>query len=139
MSWLTKQSGFSLPELIAVLVIVAALGATAVARFSNNTAFELQSSRDQIVSVFITAQQLAMVRSETIQFSTVGNQITILQDGTNVQADGISFPQPLGSGQSITSAIFDFNRLGQTQAATLVLTKGSDSVAIAVATTGFVQ
>jgi len=133
------QNGFTLIELIAVLVIVAALGATAVARFANNSVFELQASRDQVVSALLSAQQLAMVQNDDVRFSTQGNQLDILQDGTSVSIDGVVYPINLGSGQAITGADFDFDRLGQTQPATLTLSKSGELVTISVTATGFVQ
>ncbi len=133
------QNGFTLIELIAVLVIVAALGATAVARFANNSVFELQASRDQVVSALLSAQQLAMVQNDAVRFSTQGNQLDILQDGTSVSIDGVVYPINLGSGQAITGADFDFDRLGQTQPATLTLSKSGELVTISVTATGFVQ
>ena len=122
-----------------MLVIVAALGATAVARFANNSVFELQASRDQVVSALLSAQQLAMVQNDDVRFSTQGNQLDILQDGTSVSIDGVVYPINLGSGQAITGADFDFDRLGQTQPATLTLSKSGELVTISVTATGFVQ
>jgi len=133
------QNGFTLVELISVLVIVAVIGVTASSRFISNTAFELQEGRDQIVLAFRSAQQLAMTQVASVSFSSSASTIDVRQDGSSVILNGLQYPVALENDQRVSSRTFNFDRLGRTDAGTLTLSKSGTSVSISVSSSGFIQ
>lgn len=136
---LTANQGFTLIELIAILVIVAALGATVLPRLINQSSFQLQSGRDTLVSAFLSAQQLAMTRTSAVTLSLQANQIDVQADGVSQRLGDIQFPLSLSTGLSLSSHSFTFDRLGRTQAANITLSAGGNSLVITVSEMGYAQ
>lgn len=111
--------------------------------------FQLQASRDQVITAFFAAQQRAMAQSQAIQFSINSpNQIDIREDTdgdgdfsdeSSITAGGVRYPISLLPNQSITSANFIFDRFGKTSAATLTLSQSGGSVTIQVSSTGYIR
>src|SRR5690606_16015807 len=111
----------------------------AVQALMPSESFQLQASRDQVVTAFFTAQQLAMAQEDNVELITNGtNQIDVQVDGASITVAGVSYPILLQNNQSLTAATFSFNRLGQTSANSLTLSQGSSSVAISVSATGYI-
>ena len=76
----SRDKGFTLIELIAVIVILGIVSVSISSRFANTTVFELQQSRDDTVAALLFAQQVAMARdsaSNPIRFISSGNSITV--------------------------------------------------------------
>ncbi len=55
-----KKSGFTLIELVIVIILLGILAATAIPKFVGNDGFEAQAYRDQLVQLLKTVQQQAM-------------------------------------------------------------------------------
>jgi len=55
-----KKSGFTLIELVIVIILLGILGATAIPKFVGNDGFEAQAYRDQLLQLLKTVQQQAM-------------------------------------------------------------------------------
>jgi MSHA pilin protein MshC len=143
------QAGFSLLELLAVLVLLAILSAVVSIGTLPASSFQLQASRDRLVAAFFSAQQRAMVQTRPVRLTLAApNQIDIREDSdldgsfadeASLSLGGTQFPQTLLPNQSLTPAVFDFDRLGKTSVATLVLSDGASSVTLAVSATGFID
>lgn len=131
--------GFSLVELIAVMLIVGILSVSAISKISPSTTMQLQSSRDTLVAAFRSAQQLAMVRQSVITLDTTSSTVEIYIDGANASVGGVQYPITLIPGQTLTPASFTFDRLGHTNAATLVLSQKGDVVTVAIDKSGYVR
>ncbi len=148
MTGLNVSRGFSLVELIAVLMLAAVLAASVVGRvFSNNT-YALQSSRDQLVAAVASAQQLAMVQRDPIRLTTSGSSIDIRRDqnrdgnfsaSESVRIDGQRFPVELGRNRTVSTATLDFNRLGRTSAASIIVGYSGATVSVSVSASGYAQ
>ncbi|MCB1667848.1 MAG: type II secretion system protein [Porticoccaceae bacterium] len=132
-----RQSGFTLIELIAVILILSVLTAGVASQFSNTSQFQAMTTRDDIVAGLFYAQQIALARAatdNTVAFVSSGNSIDVLEDGTTV--NGI-YPLTLPGGFTLTSATLNYDKLGRTTATALTLSDGSSSVVIQVSASGY--
>jgi len=144
-----KQLGFTIIELVAVLVLVGLLGATASSRLFSPSTFGLQASRDQVVSAFRSAQQLAMTQGLDVRFSSSAGSIDIRQDNNSdsiygatesVRIDGVQYPFDFNTSQSLTISQFDFTTgLGRTSAGSITISQDGASVVVSVSSAGFVE
>lgn len=141
-----NHQGFTLIELITVLVLMSVLGAYALPRMTDTGVQQVQTGRDDIVAALFSAQQLAMVRSSDIQLSTTATQVDIRLDtngngiflpAESVMVGGVQYPVTLPFGVTVDVATFDFDRLGRTAASTLTVAKGSASAIITVSSSGY--
>ena len=81
-----------------------------------------------------------MTQSQSVSLVTTSSQIDVRVAGSSTRAGGIQFPIDLLSSQSLTSATYNFNRLGEPDnTATLNLSQSGNTVAITVSATGFTQ
>lgn len=141
-----QQNGFTLIELVSVMVIISVISVTSLSRITPTDTFQLQASRDQLVAAFFSAQQQAMVQTQAIQLSTRGQAIDIKQD-TNADGSfasepslslgGVTYPLSIRANQSLSESSFVFNRLGQTTAGTVTVSMGENNVLVNVSATGF--
>lgn len=134
--------GFSLIELIAVLVVLGVISIVATSRFSNTDVAAVQSARDQALTAFFSAQQLAMARaSDTnpIQVTVTANSLNVTESGSSVTATGSSYPITLPQGVAITGGTgsYSFDKLGRTSEGQLVIARGSTSATINVEASGY--
>ena len=58
-----RQSGFSLVELVIVVILVSIMGVAVMSRFSDNSGFNTLAARDGIVATALAAQQAALGRN----------------------------------------------------------------------------
>ncbi len=124
-----QQQGFTLVELIAILILVAILATVSTSRFANNNLFAVQAARDDIVAGLFFAQQAAIARDS----NSSGPNITFVAntDAIDVQQNGRSllnsvYPLSLrGVTLNPTPLTLNYDKLGRTSATTLTIT-GSD-------------
>ena len=143
-----RNTGFTLVELVSILVIVSIISATFITRITPTDTFQLQASRDQLVAAFFSAQQKAMLQTQAIQLSTSGQIIDIKQDTNSdgnfaneasLSIGGATYPLSIRSNQSLSVSTFVFNHLGQTTAGTVTISIGDKSVVVNVSATGFAE
>lgn len=97
----TKQSGFTLIELITVIVILGILSAVALPRFSNLESQARIATLDGLRGALLSAAALAHA-----QWLAEGSSgATVTMDGVNVAVDGDGWPEATNAG--IGSAITD--------------------------------
>ena len=114
--------GFTLTELVVVMVIVAILAAFAVSRFSSQS-FDTLGFTDQTAAMLRYAQKTAVSQRRTVCVSISGNAISLsytpCPGGTVLPLPGSSgnFPVSAPSGVSVTltgtTSPFSFSALGQ--------------------------
>lgn len=140
------QNGFTLIELITVLILVGILGVIATTRSIPSSTFQLQTGRDTIVAALFSAQQRAMTQLDSVRFIASADQIDIRQDSNgdssftadeSIRVGSVQYPVGLAPNQSLTVSTLDYDRLGRTTAATLNLTQGTATVAISVTASGY--
>lgn len=147
---MSKNRGFSLVELIAVMVIAGILAAVTLGNRVSGTSLQLQASRDSLVAALHSAQQLAMNRAHDTALR-VGSTVDLLMDTDNdgvfddessVVFGGVRYPISLPNGISLNEDCggqLRFNRLGQTGGCTLTLNKAGQSIQTQVYPSGFAR
>ena len=131
--------GYTLIELLAVIILIAALTVSISSRFQKNSSFQALATRDDIVAGLFYAQQIAMARDSAanpVQFVASGTTIDVREGGSSV---GGIYPLQLPAGFSVTAATLDYDKLGRTTAATLLLGDGDNSIQINVSGAGFAR
>ena len=78
----TNQRGFTLMELITVMVIVGVLAAVAVPRFFDRNTFDSRGFHDQVISTLRYAQKEAIAQRRFVCVAIAGNAVTLTYDAT---------------------------------------------------------
>ncbi len=138
----SNSSGFTLIELIAVIILLGVISVVALPRFYNTDTAAVQSARDQALSALFTAQQIAMARAgngTTIQVDVDSTSLNVTENGTSVTATGGTYPLVLPEGVTVTAGTgtYIFDKLGRTDAGQIVLTRGSTSATLRVEASGY--
>lgn len=137
------SEGFTLIELIAVIVIVSVIGISVSSRFYSADASQVQTSRDDVIAALFFAQQVAMARasnSNTVRFLFSSSQVSVEENGTPLNNGGVIYPLSLPANVSLSatrSGPYDFDKLGRTRAAVLTLSSGSSSSQIQLSASGY--
>jgi MSHA pilin protein MshC len=96
------QAGFTIVELVTVIIVMGILGAVAVGRFHDNNAFDNRAYADQAKTIIRYAQKLAIAQNRNIFVRSDGNSFAACSaaacGGTNV----IASPAGTNSGSSAT-------------------------------------
>lgn len=133
-----SQGGFSLIELVAVLVIGSIIFVS-IGSTSGQKGLELQATRDDIVTGLFYAQQIAMARQNVanpVRFVSDGvSTIDIQENGASIAGD--AYPLTFPTGVSFPAVTLNYDKLGRTTATLLALTSPSGSVNITVESSGY--
>lgn len=141
-----RQSGFSLVELVAVMVIVGIVAAVGSSRIASQQGFQLQGGRDVLVSALFVAQQKAMSQTAPVQLTTAGSRVDIRLDtngdgsfgaAESIHIAGQQYPITLPGSVSVSSHSIQYDRLGRTAATTMIVSGASTSIAVQISATGF--
>jgi MSHA pilin protein MshC len=142
------QRGFSLIELIAVMTIVSIISATAIVRLMPSSLFELQAARDQVVAALFSAQQKALFTPHAIRVELLGGVVDVRQDDNDdglfqpsesIRVGAVQYPLTLVNGVQVSTHTINYNSLGETAAASIIISKGSKSVTTSLSASGFAQ
>ncbi len=147
-------SGFSLIELIAVIVLLGILGIVALGRFSGQDAFAARGFFDDTVVAVRFAQKLAVSSGCDVRVVTTASGFQVLQSSTCTADDFVNpvakpadrssnyQSGPIPAGYSLTAGTITFDALGAREEATssFVLSDGTISYTFTVhAGTGLVE
>lgn len=142
------QRGFSLVELVTIMVIIGVLGSVSVTKMMPNAIIQLQGARDLVVSALFVAQQQAMAQASPVRVSVAGGAVDIRRDDNrdgvfaaneSLRFAGTQYPLTLPGKISVSHATLDYDRLGRTSDSTISLSKGGASVTVAVSEAGYAR
>ena len=151
-----KQSmGFTLIELIMVMVILGILSAIAVPRFAGNSVFQSRGFADQVLATLRYAQKAAIAQHRLVCVSlsnattaTVTLTIASLDSATNCtvvvpltipdQTNNI-LTAPTDITLTTTAAVFTFDALGKANTAVTLTIPEVDNAITVEAETGYVH
>ena len=151
------QRGFTLVELVMVMVIVGILGAVVAPRFFDNNVFQSRGFTDQVKASLRYAQKVAIAQhrnvcvalaagSITLTIANAGGAASPCGSGLALPEGGNSVTAPSGVTLSpVTSIIFDalgkpFDTLGNPSVAQKIITiSGATKPIIVEAETGYVH
>lgn len=124
-----REAGFTLIELIAVMVIVGIIAVTASARFASTDLARLQASRDDLVAALFFAQQTAMARDNIVVTVSTGG-VDVMENGSSITLHQDAYPLTFAAGVTAEPAVsFSYDKLGRTTSASITLTADDGSFA----------
>ncbi|MDZ7924268.1 MAG: type II secretion system protein [Marinagarivorans sp.] len=141
-----KPLGFTLVELVAVILILGVLTVTVIARVMPSRIHQLQGARDIVVASLFNAQQKALAQNHAVQVITTATSVDIRVDnnddgsfsvGESITYAGTRYPLTLPSGVSLNANTLTFDRLGRTPANSLTLSKSGGSVNLTITGMGY--
>ena len=144
-SCIKKQRGFTLVELITIMVIVGILSVAVLPRFFDANTFQSRGFNDQIISSLRYAQKVAIAQHRFVCVTIAANTISLAQGATN--ACGTPLPNLSGAGNysvaaptgvTVGAATFNFNALGRPSAAQSITVSGNAAITVE-AETGYVH
>ena len=132
------SQGFTLIELIAVMIVVGILAIGISSRFPDSSAASVQASRDDIIAALFFAQQTAMAR-DNIQLSITANTVNVTENGNSIRIHSDAYPLALPSGVSVTAipSTFSYNKLGKTTPGSITVSRDGLSATITVEASGY--
>lgn len=101
---LRRDAGFTMVELVTVIILIGILGAIGASRFFDNTAFENRAYADQAKVVLRYAQKLAITQNRSIFVRTDGNRFAVCSAATCGAGNLITAPGGSNSGSRATRA-----------------------------------
>ncbi len=126
----SPSQGFSLIELITVMLLVGVLSVTLFSRLDSSGVASIQSSRDDVIAALFFAQQQAMMRPN-ITLETTPNSVSVRENGSPIQLTSAYYPLAMPAGVSLSSVALAYDKLGRTTATTITLTGSGNSAGVA--------
>lgn len=138
-----RSEGFTLLELIVVIVILGVITISAFSRFASSDAFALRVEQDRLISILHLVQQSAMA-GQPVSFAIEDGsyQFRIGESLENYRVAGVQFPQPVAEGITITPSSLDLtfvDNLGTPDSTPLITLSDNtgDSVKVCLSAAGF--
>lgn len=141
------QSGFTVVELVTIMVILGIIAAIAAPRFFDRNTFDSRSFHDQVISTLRYAQKAAIAQRRFVCVAFTANSITLTTGataacGTNLAAPAGQSPYSVSSSSAsfaATPAAFNFDALGRASLAQNITVNGYATPIRIEAETGYVH
>ena len=144
----SRRRGFTLPEILIVIVLISVLALVAIPRFATaNGKRHVESARMRVAAAVATARQAAIQKGQTVQFKIAGNRVTVKRTGTDTT--NLVSPVPLDTLYKVAVSnvsdpfIIDFSARGfASLSGTATIRLGRTGVAtdsVVILKTGMVQ
>jgi MSHA pilin protein MshC len=145
-----NQRGFTLIEMIMVMVIVGILAAVVAPRFLGTSVFQSRGFADQVQATLRYAQKEAIAQRSLVCVTLTSASVTLAIASSSaavvctlplvLPAGGSSITAPPGvTFASYTSANFNFDALGRTATRQTIVVNGASNNIIVEAETGYVH
>ncbi len=130
--------GFTLIELITVMVLVGILSLALFSRIGSTGNAAIQSGRDGVIAALFFAQQQAMMRSN-ITLVVAAGTISVNENGTPLRVSNGYYPLTMPTGITLTTPMtLTYDKLGRiASATTITMTGPSVSASIRVEASGY--
>lgn len=133
----SKEKGFSLIELIAVMVILSVVSITVTARFSDGKVASVQAGRDDVIAALFFAQQTSMARNN-IQVVVSATSVSVTENGIAISLNQDAYPLNFPANVTATAATFIYDKLGRVSSAgSITLSLDGTSAVITVDGSGY--
>lgn len=124
-----KSLGFTLIELITVMILVGILSITLFSRLGSAGTAPIQSGRDDLIAALFFAQQQAMMRPN-ITLVITANSISVNENNVPIPVSSTHYPLAIPAGVTLSPAILTYDKLGRTTATNITLTGSGNSSGI---------
>ena len=155
-----ETTGFTLIELVVIMVIIGILAAVVAPRFFNNNVFQSRGFADQVQATLRYAQKEAIAQHRNVCVTIFSNAISLMIAGSSGAASACdtNLVSPAGQPSNCPSATykictpsasitlssnpsmsFDFDALGSTPVQQIITVSGATNNVIVEAQTGYVH
>lgn len=122
----TKCRGFTLIELVAVMILVGILSITLFNRLSFTGTAPVLAGRDDVIAALFFAQQQAMMRPN-ISLVLTENSVSVNENGSPIQVSSDYYPLAMPKGVVLPNVILSYDKLGRTTAREIIVTGTGNS------------
>lgn len=120
------MGGFSLVELVTVMILIGTLSAVVFSRVGSSATAPVQSGRDDLIAALFFAQQQAMMRTN-ISLVLTANSVSVRENGNAIRVNDSFYPLTMPAGVGLPAVTLNYDKLGRTTATQIVLTGSGNS------------
>jgi MSHA pilin protein MshC len=102
--WVRPAAGFTMVELVVVMVLIGILSSVAVARYFDNRAFEAKEYADQVRAIIRYGQKVAVAQNRPIYVIADGNRFALCSAPVCTAANAVATPAGSNSGSTSSRA-----------------------------------
>jgi len=125
-----QERGFTLIELITVIILVSIISVTLFSRLGNVSTANLQAGRDDLITALFFAQQTAMARSSNnIRVVLTADSVSVVEGTTPLVVHSQGYPLRFPSGVTAVAATLTYDKLGRTTPTTITLAGSNSAIA----------
>lgn len=144
----SRQRGFTMVELIMVMVIAGILAAVAMPRFFETDVFRSRGFADQVQASLRYAQKIAIAQRRFVCVAFTANSVTLTTGPTAACGTPLGSPDgdpsyvinaPANTTFAAVPAAFNFNALGRPSAGQVINVTGATNAITIEAETGYVH